>query len=411
MKERNLLPMLNHVLHGVGGVRKLAFVWGQEQCTDTGQMAKDNPNKPIFLKDLQRVFAAPEHTQLYTSRNTLLIDDDEYKTSKNAPNSHIVPQRYDGRAEKVDEGLGRKGALWSWLEQLALTAEPLPQWVGKHPLPSKGSTTPAVLPASRQTPSKARATPVPHKSPAAGRGLRGQEQGQSQSRPPSAKKAPTPKKVTPKAAQRSTPPKQSNGQGRGREQPRAVQNKSTDSAAANDGGWNEPAYIDPERGFSARTKSGNKGGGGGGAANPSSDGANASTSRDRGGRTKGGSSKAGGGGGGGGGGGRGGQKQQIDQLVANLAAKNEKSYQGRSEKNGRRGQGTSGGGGSGGGHGRGTEEDGVGHNSRLQVTQELRNALLSGDAAALSMAVRKAEQLGLAREAELGREKLEKLRR
>jgi hypothetical protein len=74
----NINPLVEMLL-GRGGARKLAFVWSQAECTNSGQMHPENEHRPLFWKELQKVFSHPAHAQLYHAGNTLLVDDDAYK--------------------------------------------------------------------------------------------------------------------------------------------------------------------------------------------------------------------------------------------------------------------------------------------------------------------------------------------
>ncbi|KAK1362170.1 FCP1 homology domain-containing protein [Heracleum sosnowskyi] len=125
-REHNIQVLLNTLL---GAYRnRLLFVWDQEDCTDTEFMCLDNKYKPIFLKELDKVWE--KHGQ-YSSSNTMLIDDEPYRALLNPPNTAIFTKKYIVGDVK-DNLLGPKGELQSFLDGLAEAAN-VPSYVKDNP--------------------------------------------------------------------------------------------------------------------------------------------------------------------------------------------------------------------------------------------------------------------------------------
>lgn len=57
-------------------------------------MHPENRNKPIFLKELRRVWESPPFSGVYGPSNTLLIDDSAYKALRNPPYTGVFPKTY-----------------------------------------------------------------------------------------------------------------------------------------------------------------------------------------------------------------------------------------------------------------------------------------------------------------------------
>ncbi|KAK6943967.1 FCP1 homology domain [Dillenia turbinata] len=126
-EERNILGALDNVL-GAEFKKKLLFVWDQNDCIDTGFQSLENENKPLFLKDLLKIW------ELWPGRfspsNTLLIDERPYKALINPPCTGIFPEPY--RVENPgDDALGPKGELRMYLKGLA-DVEDVPSYVKEH---------------------------------------------------------------------------------------------------------------------------------------------------------------------------------------------------------------------------------------------------------------------------------------
>ena len=94
-KQHNLRGLVRHIFGGYE--ERLAFAWGQEACTYAGTTAK---SKPLFLKELGRVWAEPAFAS-FGPHNTLLVDDDAYKAARNPPHTAIHPAKVCSVAEST----------------------------------------------------------------------------------------------------------------------------------------------------------------------------------------------------------------------------------------------------------------------------------------------------------------------
>ncbi|KAL8090561.1 hypothetical protein AgCh_039858 [Apium graveolens] len=86
--KRNLDPVIDYVF-GNNYKSKLAFQWDQEHCTNTGLKVAGNNHKPLFLKEIKKLWEDPELRKVIgdlNETNTLLIDDSPYKAQKNPDN-------------------------------------------------------------------------------------------------------------------------------------------------------------------------------------------------------------------------------------------------------------------------------------------------------------------------------------
>eukprot|EP00249_Psilotum_nudum_P013120 c24162_g1_i2 orf=511-2697(+) len=122
---------------------KLAFSWCQLNCTDTGMKAPENMHKPLFLKELSKLWGnsnpgLPWKGGDYGPINTLLVDDTPYKAIRNPPNTAIFLQSYSAHNRK-DNVLG--GTLRVYLEFLSSAAN-VQQFVENNPF-GEPSITPA----------------------------------------------------------------------------------------------------------------------------------------------------------------------------------------------------------------------------------------------------------------------------
>ena len=98
-KQHNLRGIVTHIFGDAE--ERLAFVWGQEACTYAGTSGK---SKPLFLKELCRVWTAPAFAA-FGPNNTLLVDDDEYKAARNPPHTAIHPAKVRGAAGRDEPAL------------------------------------------------------------------------------------------------------------------------------------------------------------------------------------------------------------------------------------------------------------------------------------------------------------------
>lgn len=97
-QEHNVNNLVDFVLKDLKSL--LAFSWHQIHCTRTNVMHPDNDRKPIFLKELSKVWALFGPGE-YGPSNSLLVDDSPYKALKNPPNTGIFPRSYT--ADQTDD--------------------------------------------------------------------------------------------------------------------------------------------------------------------------------------------------------------------------------------------------------------------------------------------------------------------
>ncbi|KAK7244990.1 hypothetical protein RIF29_39819 [Crotalaria pallida] len=114
--RHNIDPSLNCIIGSLKS--KLLFVWDQGQCLDSGFNALERESRPIFFKELKKVWEKVKKGGPYTASNTLLIDDKPYKAFLNPPNTAIFPKAYKIE-DKDDKTLDPKGELCLYLEGLA----------------------------------------------------------------------------------------------------------------------------------------------------------------------------------------------------------------------------------------------------------------------------------------------------
>ncbi|RVX11925.1 hypothetical protein CK203_009508 [Vitis vinifera] len=127
--ERNLNAALDCAIGGLRG--KLLFAWDQVYCTDTGFKSLEKKTKPLFLKELRKIWESSDLGKRFSSSNTLLIDDSPYKAILNPANTGIFPASYN--ADNVnDTELGPRGALRLYLDGL-VDAVDVASYVKEHP--------------------------------------------------------------------------------------------------------------------------------------------------------------------------------------------------------------------------------------------------------------------------------------
>ncbi|RVW48174.1 hypothetical protein CK203_084759 [Vitis vinifera] len=128
--ERNLNAALDCAIGGLRG--KLLFAWDQVYCTDTGFKSLEKKTKPLFLKELRKIWESSDLGKRFSSSNTLLIDDSPYKAILNPFfNTGIFPASYN--ADNVnDTELGPRGALRLYLDGL-VDAVDVASYVKEHP--------------------------------------------------------------------------------------------------------------------------------------------------------------------------------------------------------------------------------------------------------------------------------------
>ncbi|KAJ6371439.1 hypothetical protein OIU77_001866 [Salix suchowensis] len=139
--KRNVNPLIDFIF---GDSRqKLLFCWDQSHCTDTGFTTVENTSRPLFLKELKKIWEYLESTLHlnkgeYDESNTLLLDDSPYKALCNPAHTAIFPQSY-GYRDVADSSLGPEGDLRLYLEQLA-EAQNVQEHVAQHPFGQRAIT-------------------------------------------------------------------------------------------------------------------------------------------------------------------------------------------------------------------------------------------------------------------------------
>ncbi|KAK1589302.1 hypothetical protein Q3G72_032536 [Acer saccharum] len=119
----------------VGLKSKVLFAWDQEQCTDSGFKTLENKHKPLFLKEMEKIWDKkycniPSRVGEFSASNTLLIDTNPYKALLNHPNTAVFPTDYKAYTVN-DDALGPEGELRLYLEGL-VDAEDVPSYVKDH---------------------------------------------------------------------------------------------------------------------------------------------------------------------------------------------------------------------------------------------------------------------------------------
>ncbi|GBG31950.1 Hypothetical Protein FCC1311_081752 [Hondaea fermentalgiana] len=95
--------------------------------TACGRKGRTDRNTPNFVKPLERIWLNPKYENVYTSANTLILDNEESKTALNAENAVRVTTfdpsqenaEFGSGNEDEDEDFGEGGALWHFLDALA----------------------------------------------------------------------------------------------------------------------------------------------------------------------------------------------------------------------------------------------------------------------------------------------------
>ena len=113
---------------------KIAFVWGQERCSDVGIAPSSTSTRPMFLKELKHVWKLKRNTGLshFNKTNTLLIDDSPYKAIRNPAHTAIHPCGFTTDDRESDDLLSEHGALRQYLERLS-DAKSVPDFVQTNP--------------------------------------------------------------------------------------------------------------------------------------------------------------------------------------------------------------------------------------------------------------------------------------
>jgi len=130
--ERNTKKLVEHVWGA--NLHKVAFIWGQERCSNIGVAPSSSQNRPMFLKELQHVWKLKKKTGLsrFNVSNTLLIDDSPYKAIRNPEFTAIHPRGFSVEDIEHDDVLGENGALRKYLERVS-AAPSVPEFVRANP--------------------------------------------------------------------------------------------------------------------------------------------------------------------------------------------------------------------------------------------------------------------------------------
>uniref|UniRef100_K4CQS6 Mitochondrial import inner membrane translocase subunit TIM50 n=1 Tax=Solanum lycopersicum TaxID=4081 RepID=K4CQS6_SOLLC len=133
--ERNMDAILDNIM--VGLRRKLLFVWDQEKCIDSGFKCLEKKEKPIFLKQMKKIWEnkyniLPFRGGKFSESNTIMIDDEPHTALINPPNTAIFPHVFKVGNGK-DTFLGPEGDLQKFLDGL-VDANDVPTYVKEHSL-------------------------------------------------------------------------------------------------------------------------------------------------------------------------------------------------------------------------------------------------------------------------------------
>ena len=90
--EYNARMLVRH-LWGKKKEKQLAFVWGQEKCTNVGVFTEPRV-KPVFLKELDKLWSHNPEMEKFRGTHTVLIDDSPYKAVNNPMHSALHPAEF-----------------------------------------------------------------------------------------------------------------------------------------------------------------------------------------------------------------------------------------------------------------------------------------------------------------------------
>ncbi|XP_068656254.1 uncharacterized protein [Aristolochia californica] len=122
---------------------KLLFCWDQSKCTTTGFGTVENRHKPIFFKELKKVWDKEEpdlpwEKGYYGPSNTILLDDSPYKALRNPPYTAIFPSPYSV-GDHNDNSLGPGGDIRVYLEGL-VEVDNIQEYIQEHPFGQRSIT-------------------------------------------------------------------------------------------------------------------------------------------------------------------------------------------------------------------------------------------------------------------------------
>ncbi|CAN0871159.1 Uncharacterized FCP1 homology domain-containing protein C1271.03c [Linum grandiflorum] len=129
--KKNLGQVVRFLFKGTE--QKLIFCWDRAHCTDTGLKTVEDKNKPLVLKELERVWrkVPAERGEAFDASNTLLLDDSPYKALCNPVHTAVFPHSYKC-SDAEDSSLGPNGDLRQYLERLA-KASNVQEFVSQNP--------------------------------------------------------------------------------------------------------------------------------------------------------------------------------------------------------------------------------------------------------------------------------------
>jgi hypothetical protein len=129
VSDRNIEPVLKVVLHSASFTRNDITILTQSACSQSAYRDPKNPEKPIFLKNLD-VYA--NIVKLQNNEDVLLVDNSPMKNLLNDSYSAVHPPSWHG--EEEDNFLDVN--LKPWLEGLFRSNVAVTKYVRCNPLPS-----------------------------------------------------------------------------------------------------------------------------------------------------------------------------------------------------------------------------------------------------------------------------------
>ena len=126
--DRNIRRVVDAVLQFTSLKGQDVQVLSQRHCTLTSYVDASNPEKPVFLKNLE-VYA--KMLGLETVEDVLLVDDGPQKNLLNDVHSAIHPSTWSSD----DEDRFITAQLQPWLEDLFRSSVPVTEYVKRVPLP------------------------------------------------------------------------------------------------------------------------------------------------------------------------------------------------------------------------------------------------------------------------------------
>ena len=122
---RENAELLSHFVFGENFRENTAFVWGQDQCRQTGLKHRHDRHKPVVLKELRRIWQDAELGRCFDHHNTLLIDDSAHKSCMNPAHTAIHPPAWTCDMQD-DDMLGPGSVLTEFLQGLVCAGQVAP---------------------------------------------------------------------------------------------------------------------------------------------------------------------------------------------------------------------------------------------------------------------------------------------